>query len=69
MTMIQVAMLGKLPCTAMPDAIFTHPLLAEGLSTLFVMFGAKRLRVISRWGNQTSGRARSPVVEHFRTEG
>ena len=35
MTMIQVAMLGKLTYTAMADAIFTHPLLAEGLNTLF----------------------------------
>jgi pyruvate/2-oxoglutarate dehydrogenase complex dihydrolipoamide dehydrogenase (E3) component len=40
MTMIQVAMLGKLTYTAMADAIFTHPLLAEGLDTLFAMFDA-----------------------------
>jgi pyruvate/2-oxoglutarate dehydrogenase complex dihydrolipoamide dehydrogenase (E3) component len=38
MTMIQIAMLGKLTDTAMADAIFTHPLLAEGLNTLFAMF-------------------------------
>ncbi|MFE3229547.1 mercuric reductase [Nocardia sp. NPDC059228] len=38
MTMIQVAMLGKLTHTDMADAIFTHPLLAEGLNTLFTMF-------------------------------
>ena len=38
MTMIQVAMLGKLTHNAMADAIFTHPLLAEGLNTLFAMF-------------------------------
>ena len=37
MTMIQVAMLGKLTLTAMADAIFTHPLLAEGLNALFAM--------------------------------
>ncbi|WP_040691320.1 hypothetical protein [Nocardia vinacea] len=37
---IQVAMLGKLTYTAMADAIFTHPLLAEGLNTLFAMFDA-----------------------------
>jgi pyruvate/2-oxoglutarate dehydrogenase complex dihydrolipoamide dehydrogenase (E3) component len=37
MTMIQVAMLGKLSYTAMANAIFTHPLLAEGLTTLFTM--------------------------------
>jgi pyruvate/2-oxoglutarate dehydrogenase complex dihydrolipoamide dehydrogenase (E3) component len=40
MTMIQVAMLGKLTHTAMANAIFTHPLLAEGLNTLFAMFDA-----------------------------
>ena len=38
MTIIQVAMLGKLTYTAMANAIFTHPLLAEGLNTLFAMF-------------------------------
>ena len=37
MTMIQVAMLGQLTATAMANAIFTHPLLAEGLNTLFAM--------------------------------
>jgi len=40
MTMIQVAMLGKLTDTAMAQAIFTHPLLAEGLNTLFAMSDA-----------------------------
>jgi pyruvate/2-oxoglutarate dehydrogenase complex dihydrolipoamide dehydrogenase (E3) component len=38
MTMIQVAMLGKLTDTAMANAIFAHPLLAEGLNTLFTTF-------------------------------
>jgi len=38
MTIIQVAMLGKLSYTNMADAIFTHPLFAEGLNTLFEMF-------------------------------
>jgi pyruvate/2-oxoglutarate dehydrogenase complex dihydrolipoamide dehydrogenase (E3) component len=38
MTMIQVAMLGKLTYSAMADAVFTHPLLAEGLNTLFAVF-------------------------------
>ncbi len=33
-------MLGKLTYTAMAGAIFTHPLLAEGLNTLFAMFDA-----------------------------
>lgn len=36
MTIIQVAMVGKLPHTAMADAIFAHPLLAEGLNSLFM---------------------------------
>jgi pyruvate/2-oxoglutarate dehydrogenase complex dihydrolipoamide dehydrogenase (E3) component len=40
MTMIQVAMLGNLTYTDMADAIFTHPLFAEGLNTLFAMFDA-----------------------------
>ena len=40
MTMIHVAMLGNLTYTAMADAIFTHPLFAEGLNTLFAMFDA-----------------------------
>jgi pyruvate/2-oxoglutarate dehydrogenase complex dihydrolipoamide dehydrogenase (E3) component len=40
MTMIQVAMLGKLSYSDMANAIFTHPLLAEGLNTLFAMFDA-----------------------------
>jgi pyruvate/2-oxoglutarate dehydrogenase complex dihydrolipoamide dehydrogenase (E3) component len=40
MTIIQVAMLGKLPYTAVADAVFTHPLLAEGLNTLFATLDA-----------------------------
>jgi len=40
MTMIHVAMLGNLTYAAMADAIFTHPLFAEGLNTLFAMFDA-----------------------------
>jgi pyruvate/2-oxoglutarate dehydrogenase complex dihydrolipoamide dehydrogenase (E3) component len=40
MTIIQVAMLGKLTDTAMVDAIFTHPLLAEGLNSLFATVDA-----------------------------
>jgi pyruvate/2-oxoglutarate dehydrogenase complex dihydrolipoamide dehydrogenase (E3) component len=40
MSVIQVAMLGKLPSTALADAIFAHPLLAEGLNTLFAQLDA-----------------------------
>ncbi|HEX6477575.1 MAG TPA: mercuric reductase [Ktedonobacteraceae bacterium] len=36
MTIIQVAMMGKLPYTALKESIFTHPTLAEGLNTLFM---------------------------------
>ncbi len=40
MTIIQVAMMGKLPYTALKDGIFTHPTLAEGLNSLFLTFDA-----------------------------
>jgi pyruvate/2-oxoglutarate dehydrogenase complex dihydrolipoamide dehydrogenase (E3) component len=36
MAVLQVAMMGKLPYTAIRDAIFTHPTLAEMLNDLFV---------------------------------
>ena len=35
MAMIQIAMMGKLPYTALRDAVFAHPTLAESLNTLF----------------------------------
>ena len=38
MSIIQVAMLGSLTYRDMANAIFTHPLLAEGLNTLFAEF-------------------------------
>jgi pyruvate/2-oxoglutarate dehydrogenase complex dihydrolipoamide dehydrogenase (E3) component len=40
MTIIQVAMLGRLTCTDLANGIFTHPLLAEGLNGLFETLGA-----------------------------
>lgn len=40
MTIIQVAMMGKLPYTALKDGIFTHPTLAEGLNALFMTLDA-----------------------------
>jgi pyruvate/2-oxoglutarate dehydrogenase complex dihydrolipoamide dehydrogenase (E3) component len=36
MSMLQIAMMGKLPYTALEDGIFAHPGLAEGLNTLFL---------------------------------
>jgi pyruvate/2-oxoglutarate dehydrogenase complex dihydrolipoamide dehydrogenase (E3) component len=35
MAMIQIAMLGKMPYTALRNAVFAHPTLAESLNTLF----------------------------------
>ena len=35
MAVVQTAMIGKMPYTALRDAIFTHPTLAEGLGPLF----------------------------------
>jgi pyruvate/2-oxoglutarate dehydrogenase complex dihydrolipoamide dehydrogenase (E3) component len=40
MSIIQVAMQSKLTYRAMADTIFTHPLLAEGLNSLFATFDA-----------------------------
>jgi pyruvate/2-oxoglutarate dehydrogenase complex dihydrolipoamide dehydrogenase (E3) component len=36
MSMLQIAMMGKLPYAALEDGIFAHPALAEGLNTLFM---------------------------------
>jgi pyruvate/2-oxoglutarate dehydrogenase complex dihydrolipoamide dehydrogenase (E3) component len=36
MTIIQVAMMGKLPYTALKEGTFAHPTLAEGLNNLFM---------------------------------
>lgn len=38
MAMLQIAMMGRLPYTALREGIFAHPTLAESLNTLFVMF-------------------------------
>lgn len=35
MSMLEIAMLGKLPCTVLRDAIFAHPTLAECFNNLF----------------------------------
>ncbi len=37
MAMIQVAMMGKLPYTALRDGVFAHPTLAESLNSLFAL--------------------------------
>lgn len=38
MAIVEVAMMGQLPYTALRDAIFTHPSLSESLNTLFFSF-------------------------------
>jgi pyruvate/2-oxoglutarate dehydrogenase complex dihydrolipoamide dehydrogenase (E3) component len=38
MSMLQLAMMGKIPFTTMRDAIFAHPTLAESLNNLFTHF-------------------------------
>jgi pyruvate/2-oxoglutarate dehydrogenase complex dihydrolipoamide dehydrogenase (E3) component len=35
MSMLEIAMMGKLPYTVLRDAVFAHPTLAEALNTLF----------------------------------
>ena len=35
LSVVQTAMMGKLPYTALRDAVFTHPTMAEGLGSLF----------------------------------
>jgi pyruvate/2-oxoglutarate dehydrogenase complex dihydrolipoamide dehydrogenase (E3) component len=39
---IQTAMMGKLPYTALQEGIFTHPTLAEGLNALFMTLDTHR---------------------------
>src|SRR6516225_2301511 len=40
MSMLEIAMMAKLPYTALADGIFAHPTLAEGLNTLFTSMEA-----------------------------
>jgi pyruvate/2-oxoglutarate dehydrogenase complex dihydrolipoamide dehydrogenase (E3) component len=40
MSMVEIAMMGKLPYTMLRDAIFAHPMLAEALNTLFTAIEA-----------------------------
>jgi pyruvate/2-oxoglutarate dehydrogenase complex dihydrolipoamide dehydrogenase (E3) component len=43
MTVLQVAMMGKLPYTVIRDGIFAHPTLAESLNNLFMAMDDQRL--------------------------
>jgi pyruvate/2-oxoglutarate dehydrogenase complex dihydrolipoamide dehydrogenase (E3) component len=40
MSMVQIAMMGKLPYTALRDGIFAHPTFAEGLNNVFLALDA-----------------------------
>jgi pyruvate/2-oxoglutarate dehydrogenase complex dihydrolipoamide dehydrogenase (E3) component len=40
MSMLQIAMMGKLPYTVLKEAIFAHPTLAEGLNNVFLSLDA-----------------------------
>ncbi|GAB4470592.1 MAG: mercuric reductase [Burkholderiaceae bacterium] len=40
MSMLQIAMFGKLPYTVLKEAIFAHPTLAEGLNNVFLALDA-----------------------------
>jgi pyruvate/2-oxoglutarate dehydrogenase complex dihydrolipoamide dehydrogenase (E3) component len=40
MSIFEVAMMGRLPYTALRDGIFAHPTLAEALNNLFVAIDA-----------------------------
>ena len=42
MTQLQLAMMGRLPCTVLREAIFAHPTLAESLNNLFGHFEDKK---------------------------
>ena len=38
MSMLELAMMGRLPYTVLRDAVFAHPTLAESLNNLFAHF-------------------------------
>jgi pyruvate/2-oxoglutarate dehydrogenase complex dihydrolipoamide dehydrogenase (E3) component len=40
MSMLQIAMAGKLPYTVLKEMIFAHPTLAEGLNNVFLALDA-----------------------------
>ena len=50
MSMLQLAMMGKIPFTTLRDAIFAHPTLAESLNNLFTSFRFVRSRSYEGFG-------------------
>ncbi len=59
LAVVQTAMLGSLPCTALRDAILTHPTMAEGLNVLFASIPDARAimaaRALARWEGEGGG--------------
>jgi hypothetical protein len=47
MSVVQTTMIAKLPYTALRDAIFAHPTMAEGLTVLFAAAPAMRAKTSS----------------------
>jgi len=43
MTVLQVAMMGRLPYTVLRDGVFAHPTLAESLNNLFMAMDSQGL--------------------------
>jgi len=43
MTVLQIAMMGKLPNAVIRDGIFAHPTLAESLNNLFIAMDGQGL--------------------------
>jgi pyruvate/2-oxoglutarate dehydrogenase complex dihydrolipoamide dehydrogenase (E3) component len=50
MAVVQTAMMGKLPFTALRDAVFTHPTMAEGLGPLFSGVPASQVAPVTSSG-------------------
>jgi hypothetical protein len=42
MAVLEVAMMGKLPYTALRDGVFAHPTLAESLNNLFMAIDSNK---------------------------
>jgi pyruvate/2-oxoglutarate dehydrogenase complex dihydrolipoamide dehydrogenase (E3) component len=42
LAVVETAMIARLPCTALREAIITHPTMAEGLGPLFSRLPAAR---------------------------
>ena len=45
MAVVQVAMLGKLPYTALRDGVIAHPTLSESLNNLFMTLDSSQIQI------------------------